>query len=168
MQVDVRLDDVVLRALEKEPGPRYQQVGEVKTEVEKITGSGGGGKGESVADRVNVRLPFGVRKWMGLGVVWAFLSVATFRVGTMHPAILGGESPSWLLWIWLLWFSAYLGAIAPLGTTVSGWLALREADLRRCGAKELSSALGVMVLPIVLFLGLVGCGLAVTFLFEVF
>jgi transglutaminase-like putative cysteine protease len=36
VQVDVRLDEVVLRALEKEPGRRYQQAGDVKTQVETI------------------------------------------------------------------------------------------------------------------------------------
>jgi tRNA A-37 threonylcarbamoyl transferase component Bud32 len=38
--VDVRLDEVVLRALEKEPDRRYQQVSEVKTEVEAISNTG--------------------------------------------------------------------------------------------------------------------------------
>jgi hypothetical protein len=36
VQVDVRLDEVVLRALEKEPGLRYQQASVLKTEVETI------------------------------------------------------------------------------------------------------------------------------------
>jgi predicted Ser/Thr protein kinase len=36
VQIDVRLDDVVLRALEKEPERRYQQVSQVKTAVETI------------------------------------------------------------------------------------------------------------------------------------
>jgi eukaryotic-like serine/threonine-protein kinase len=36
VQVDVRLDEVVLRALEKEPERRYQQASDVKTEVETI------------------------------------------------------------------------------------------------------------------------------------
>ena len=36
VQIDVRLDEVVLRALEKEPELRYQQASEVKTEVETI------------------------------------------------------------------------------------------------------------------------------------
>ena len=40
VQVDVRLDEVVLHALEKEPERRYQQVSQVKTAVETIaTGS---------------------------------------------------------------------------------------------------------------------------------
>ncbi len=36
VQIDVRLDEVVLRALEKEPERRYQQASEVKTEVDTI------------------------------------------------------------------------------------------------------------------------------------
>ena len=42
MQIDVRLDEVVLRSLEKEPERRYQQVSEVKTRVETIANSQGG------------------------------------------------------------------------------------------------------------------------------
>ena len=40
VRIDVRLDEVVLRALEKEPKLRYQQVGEVKTCVETIVATG--------------------------------------------------------------------------------------------------------------------------------
>jgi predicted Ser/Thr protein kinase len=36
VRIDVRLDDVVLRALEKEPGRRYQHASEVKTDMETI------------------------------------------------------------------------------------------------------------------------------------
>ncbi len=39
VQVDVRLDEVVLHALEKEPERRYQQASQVKTAVETIVGS---------------------------------------------------------------------------------------------------------------------------------
>lgn len=41
VQVDVRLDEVVLQALEKEPAMRYQQASQVKTAVETITKSEG-------------------------------------------------------------------------------------------------------------------------------
>jgi hypothetical protein len=37
VQIDVRLDEVVLRTLEKEPALRYQQAGDVKIEVETIS-----------------------------------------------------------------------------------------------------------------------------------
>lgn len=39
VQLDVRLDEVVLHALEKEPARRYQQASQVKTAVESIAGS---------------------------------------------------------------------------------------------------------------------------------
>ena len=39
VEVDVRLDDVVLRALEKDPERRYQQANQVKTAVDTIAGS---------------------------------------------------------------------------------------------------------------------------------
>jgi eukaryotic-like serine/threonine-protein kinase len=39
VRLDVRLDGVVLRTLEKEPELRYQQAGDVKTDVERIQGT---------------------------------------------------------------------------------------------------------------------------------
>jgi tRNA A-37 threonylcarbamoyl transferase component Bud32/uncharacterized membrane protein len=39
VQVDVRLDEVVLRALEKDPGRRYSQASVLKTQVETIAGT---------------------------------------------------------------------------------------------------------------------------------
>jgi serine/threonine protein kinase len=44
VRVDVRLDEVVLHALEKEPERRYQQASEVKTQVETIATTPGGGR----------------------------------------------------------------------------------------------------------------------------
>src|ERR1019366_4895756 len=41
VQIDVRLDEVVLRALEKDPERRYQQVSQVKTAVETIASTPG-------------------------------------------------------------------------------------------------------------------------------
>ena len=43
VQIDVRLDEVVLRALEKNPALRYQQVSDVKTCVKTIVSSGSAG-----------------------------------------------------------------------------------------------------------------------------
>jgi serine/threonine protein kinase len=44
VQIDVRLDEVVLRALEREPEQRYQHASDVKTEVEQIAFSAVGAK----------------------------------------------------------------------------------------------------------------------------
>lgn len=49
MEVDVRLDEVVLRALEKKPELRYQQASQVKTAVETIASAGPAGGGPATA-----------------------------------------------------------------------------------------------------------------------
>ena len=48
VQIDVRLDEVVLRTLEVEPEKRYQQAGDVKTEVDQIASSPGQAKGQEL------------------------------------------------------------------------------------------------------------------------
>ncbi len=47
VSVDVRLDDVVLRALENDPARRYQQVSEVKSQVETIASQSTGSSGST-------------------------------------------------------------------------------------------------------------------------
>ena len=59
VRVDVRLDEVVLHALEKEPERRYQQVSEVKTAVETIVSSGSTG----VPPAEPSDAPSGKRSW---------------------------------------------------------------------------------------------------------
>jgi serine/threonine protein kinase len=77
VQIDVRLDEVVLRALEKKPELRYQQVSEVKTMVEAIVAP----SRKSAARREN-SMAWGWRystdccsrcsRWMGLsGFSWS-------------------------------------------------------------------------------------------------
>ena len=56
VQIDVRLDEVVLHALEKEPARRYQQVSEVKTRVETIAMTSRVGGHESAPSESQNRL----------------------------------------------------------------------------------------------------------------
>ena len=74
VQIDVRLDDVVLRALEKEPARRYQQAGEVKTEVETIA--------RTAPPPVAAPAVFGPRRW------WAPLALGLFLLGTLGTLLL--------------------------------------------------------------------------------
>ncbi len=75
VQIDVRLDDVVLRALEKEPARRYQQAGEVKTEVESIART----TPPCAAAPAMAEHP---RRW------WAPLALGLFLLGTLGTLLL--------------------------------------------------------------------------------
>ncbi len=57
MRVDVRLDEVVLRALEKEPDRRYQHASQVKTAVETIASTQPGGPPPPIAPGIAAGAP---------------------------------------------------------------------------------------------------------------
>jgi tRNA A-37 threonylcarbamoyl transferase component Bud32 len=83
VQVDVRLDEAVLRALEREPARRYQQAGEVKTDVESITE--GHGRAQAKAEH---QLP--ESEWQviaaGAGKVLALSAAIGLTMWTLHTA----------------------------------------------------------------------------------
>ena len=68
--VDTRLDDVVLRALEKEPAARYQKASAIKTDVETIAS---GGDTSQVA---RVKLPGANGAWRYLWAIGVLLAMA--------------------------------------------------------------------------------------------
>jgi len=116
VHIDVRLDEVVLRALEKEPELRYQQASEVKTEVETISGAARNATGEA-ADRKDdaarcvaessARTQTTARESRALPVEWergrwlvvvraVILCIASLVFGVhIQPAILGIATVSW-------------------------------------------------------------------------
>ena len=110
VKMDVRLDEVVLHALEKEPERRYQQASQVKTDVETIARTEGGGA-KSEPGSARVAPPVGVAgtesawrqvKGPGTGLVitailnWVAIpliflvtaAVMKFRGGLVSPALL--------------------------------------------------------------------------------
>lgn len=91
VRVDVRLDEVVLKALEKEPERRYQRAGEVREDVTRVT---------SVASFMpTVVTPAGGRPrrsrrllpWVGAAAVLGGLAFMTFRMSRASGG-LGGEA----------------------------------------------------------------------------
>jgi serine/threonine protein kinase len=79
VQVDVRLDEVVLRALEKEPERRYQQASQVRTDVESIAMTPAG-EPSIQGRKMNTNTRTHKALWIGIGIVLAtpLLAVAIY------------------------------------------------------------------------------------------
>ncbi len=92
VQIDVRLDEVVLRALEKNPDLRYQQVSEVKTMVETITATGNAGvpsaepgvdpRPETEKLVCAIRAMFTPKRLL----IYATVMFAVYFIGNLRPA----------------------------------------------------------------------------------
>ena len=143
VQIDVRLDEVVLRALEKEPGLRYQHVSEIKTQVETIAGTP-----SKVADTGTprpVQTVAGIDRRLTdaggspprfsraaiVGAAWAPLffvaCMMTMMLGVVELGKEGGQytgPPWWQAFLGLTLLA--LGAVAPFGTTILGGIALSQ------------------------------------------
>lgn len=85
VQIDVRLDEVVLRALEKEPERRYQNASEVKTQVETIAGTSPAGQAAEAVSHQH--LPLFVEQDGRRQLYWP--GVLMFS-GTIGVNVLGG------------------------------------------------------------------------------
>ncbi len=168
-QVDVRLDEIVLHALEKEPARRYQHASEVRDDVEKVTSKaamaqspaqprvigGGAAAPASPVQASEARL-----SWLALcGAIWApafFVTVLLFFYST-KPEIHGPDSPpsdpAW--WQWVLRLTLLpLGVLAPFGTTLLGAVAIPR--IKRSNGKlyglRLAAADALLYPLIVIFL----------------
>ena len=103
VEVDVRLDDVVLRALEKDPERRYQHASQVKTAVDTIAGSAPpppAADAKAMADEILARdytleIRSCVRRgWTLLrGNFWPFVGITALLVALLgFASSIGGES----------------------------------------------------------------------------
>jgi serine/threonine protein kinase len=126
VQMDVRIDEVVLRTLEKEPGRRYQQVGEVKTRVETIAGTPGTiGMAPSSSP-----LPHDVSDKR---ILPAFLLALFFGVFGAHRFYVGKTRTAWIqLGGLILWIPLILTEVA-LGIYNGPVLAMTSTGLALAG-----------------------------------
>ncbi len=76
VQIDVRLDEVVLRALEKEPELRYQQASEIKSRVETIVTTPGALPAEPTAHE---------KMWQSPTTGWGYLVGQMFGITFTSP-----------------------------------------------------------------------------------
>ncbi len=129
VQIDVRLDEVVLKTLAKEPERRYQHAMEVKTEIQAIGHEIGDVDMNPDSKDIMPDKPVYSRSviwggvWALVMVVWYVWSYTPFgwaitgalRDSVLSPLEQGGDM---LLMI--------VGFAGPVGITVLGWMALRD------------------------------------------
>jgi hypothetical protein len=163
VQIDVRLDEVVLRALEKNPEMRFQQVSMLKTQVETIAGDPGSahvsgvvsevyGSNQSSAEKVEIDPPATTQATAGesgaihkmpahfsrtaiVGACWAtFFFFALVSFFILRRLPVWSGIPPYRAWQTLLVGLPTLTVFtAPIGTTILGWVAV--AQIRRSGGK---------------------------------
>ena len=81
--IDVRLDEVVLRALEKDPGRRYQHASDVKTVVQTVAGTLAAGAAPVVCGRPTPEL---LRRWKRARLLLSIAAVCSlFAALTVVP-----------------------------------------------------------------------------------
>jgi serine/threonine protein kinase len=144
VQIDVRLDEIVLRALEKNPELRYQQVSEVKTCVEAfaampgLSGSRGdesqaesGKSGECLATPVAANQTPRFSRMALVGAIWSGIGLLTVVLAVLFE-LKDSLAGKMLLLIVLT---------APIGTTILGWVAV--AQIRRSAGKIYGMGLAV-------------------------
>lgn len=156
--IDVRLDEVVLKALEKEPGRRYQSVGEIKTEVETIVmtqGAGAASMGTSIGEPGGVRskkrrvsrLALAGLAWIVCFFVMVLLQqmFRDFTDGGLFTNVdvvdldTGETSMGWKA---LMAVIGVLGFTAPIGATFLGWMAMR--NIKRSDGRVIGIPLAVV------------------------
>ena len=167
VQIDVRLDEIVLRALEKNPELRYQQASIFKTQVETIASTSGRGPAHvgpenTKADQSQTTLPPAeLNPWQPVnpppsppaawfsrtaifGACWAAFFFITLPLGVVayqeriaHP---GAQlCPGWKTKILLTLL--FIGIAAPFGTTILGWVSVTK--IRHAAGKLYGMGLAV-------------------------
>ncbi len=122
VQVDVRLDEVVLHALEKEPERRYQHASEVKTAVEAIAST----PGTRIEPAAN---PVRILRWRDLWI-WDTSNVVALA---MVPMVISFASTMVLLPFWG-WRALLCLLFWGLGLAFAATYALVGAKVRRLKA----------------------------------
>ena len=148
VQIDVRLDGIVLRALEQNPELRFASATEFKTQVETVVRvpaapAEGAAPGSATPPRSPARfsrLAIAGAVWIGFSLVSGLAGLAVYF---LYPEPLGTR---WM--IFLTWFRQPLLTItAPLGATILGWIAVRH--IRRSAG--MLRGLGLAVFDGILF-----------------
>ena len=143
VQIDVRLDAVVLRALEKKPELRYQQVSDVKTMVETIAttpppasppASPVGTGGASVREQPSTPPRFS--RTAIVGALWILVLPTGLLINTF-ATLYNAEQPRHDVMRYVIGLPGIvlivLGMLGFFGTTLLGWISVTQ--IRRSAGK---------------------------------
>ncbi|MEA3212535.1 MAG: eukaryotic-like serine/threonine-protein kinase [Chthoniobacter sp.] len=132
VQIDVRIDEIVLRALQKTPELRYQTAGEFRTQVETISV---GARVAPVEPSV-ASAPSRFSRLAIWGAVWILVLPVGLAINTVAGLYNAGlpahDSRRWIIGLPGIALTV-LGEIGFLGTTILGWIAV--AQIRRSAGK---------------------------------
>jgi serine/threonine protein kinase len=170
LQIDVRLDEIVLKALEKNPEHRYQQASVMGTRVETIVSEMGSvavpaaSFGAPPNEKRETGVPFDSRfsRTAIVGACWAplilFAYIMWFSVSVSVPLSPGEEPPGPSWWQYLMMFTLLpLGLTSPFGTTILGWVSVSQ--IRRSAGKLHGMWMAVLdglLFPLLVLTGLIG------------
>ena len=171
LHIDVRLDEIVLKALEKNPEQRYQQASVMGTRVETVVSEMGSAAVPAASfvtpssgkRETGTPLDFRFSRAAIVGACWAPLFIIAFGMWTMRssvalsgPAATQPPGPAW--WQYLLMFTLLpLGITSPFGTTILGWISVTR--IRRSAGKLHGMWLAVfdgLLFPLLILAGLIG------------
>jgi serine/threonine protein kinase len=165
VQIDVRLDEIVLRALERNPELRYQQVSEVKTCVETILSTPGSSRREEAQTEsgkpseslvtpaaTNQEPRFSRTAIVGACLCLPFvLSAMVFAFAALFSRASQSNVPANLV-LNVTPFLLLLGLPGILATTILGWIAVSQ--IRRSAGKLYGMWLAVfdgLLFPLLVF-----------------
>ena len=161
VEIDVRLDEVVLRALEKEPQRRYQQAGEIKTQVETIATTPPGNRLPPASDdaavepaRLQVQGPaIGLLVTGMLNCLTIPMTILFWNIKMESPAVPLAEPSSVMLVLGLTALLAVLlASLTPGILTI--FAALKMKRLQAYGPALAASILAILTSPISCLIGL--------------
>jgi serine/threonine protein kinase len=156
VQIDVRLDEVVLRALEKKPELRYQQASILKTEVETIAETPEPGRrrgdesqtekpgSQSLLTSAPTNQEARFSRTAIVGALWILVLPAGLALNTIATLRNASLSPhDGMRWIFGLPGMVFvvLGVVGIFGTTILGWISVSQ--IRRSAGKLRGMGLAV-------------------------
>ncbi len=137
VRIDIRLDEIVLRALEITPALRYQTAGEFRTQVDTVISNPGKvswREPERSATKELQTLESRFSRTAILGACWAPIFFVVFLLYFTDSQLSDGSRHIPGVWQTLMSIMvSVLGISAPLGTTILGWIAVSQ--IRRSVAK---------------------------------